>query len=244
MKINRNHIKGFAITVLTVLLYSFTNQRNDGRPVVTKINIAYTDEDAMYINQEMVNKLLIQNEINVTNMAKEKLDLNMLEQALNSDNRIQNAHVYVTINGQLRVKVKQKTPIARIIGEEAFYIDSSGGIMPLSPVFSARVPLITGTVTKEELSDMHTVAMHVYGDEFLKKNVIGIHRKRKSFILRFRVEDFEVVLGTTANIDVKFNKLKAFYQKAHKDNTLNNYSMVNLEFKDQIVCTKRKTHGK
>ena len=243
MRINRNYIKFFTILFLVVFLYSFTNQRNEKRYLVAGIAIEYTDDEAVYITQEMVNKLLIQNKENVTNMAKEKLVLNSLERVLNSNKMIEDAHVYLTIKKQLKVKIKQKTPIARVSGEESFYIDTKGEAMPLSPVFSARVPLITGTVKKERTADVHTLAMYVYNDEFLKKNVIGIHQQGKRFDIRFRTEDFIVKLGDAEHLDTKFNNLKAFYQKALKDNTLGKYSMVNLEFKNQIVCTKRKTYG-
>ncbi|MEM9687736.1 MAG: hypothetical protein AAF934_12580, partial [Bacteroidota bacterium] len=125
----------------------------------------------------------------------------------------------------------------------SFYIDTEGGSMPLSPVFSARVPLITGIANKEKLNDTYMLAKYIYNDEFLKKNVIGIHRQGRSFDIRFRVENFVIKLGDTTYLETKFNNLKAFYQKASKDNTLNTYSVVNLEFKNQIVCTKKAIYG-
>jgi len=33
--------------------------------------------------------------------------------------------------------------------------------------------------------------------------------------------------------------LKAFYQKAKKDDMLSKYSKVNLQFDNQVVCTKK-----
>jgi len=39
-------------------------------------------------------------------------------------------------------------------------------------------------------------------------------------------------------LDKKVNNLKVFYQKALKEQTLNNYSKINLQFDNQVVCTK------
>lgn len=239
MKIRKNHIKVVTVVFLVVFLYSFTNNRNERRTVIKEIDIDFTDDDVLFISREAVNKLLIQNDGGVTGVAKEKVVLNTLEQALNSSEMIQYADVYVTVNGQLKVKIKQKTPIARVDGAVSFYIDTQGGIMPLSSVYSARVPLVTGVTDKKRLTDVYTLAMYIYEDEFLRKNVIGIHRQGQHFELRFRVEDFIIKLGDVQHLSTKFNNLKAFYQKAYKDHTLHTYSMVNLAYNNQIVGTKK-----
>ena len=43
----------------------------------------------------------------------------------------------------------------------------------------------------------------------------------------------------TALTNKKINNLKAFYQKAMKDDTLNSFSVVNLRFDKQVICTKK-----
>ena len=39
------------------------------------------------------------------------------------------------------------------------------------------------------------------------------------------------------DINLKFNNLKAFYKKAAKDNFLDRYTEVNLQYYNQVVCT-------
>ena len=56
--------------------------------------------------------------------------------------------------------------------------------------------------------------------------------------LKLRQCNFEVKLGSVSFLDKKINNLKAFYQKNLHDKTLNNYSKVNLQFDNQVVCTK------
>ena len=54
-----------------------------------------------------------------------------------------------------------------------------------------------------------------------------------------RLLDFEVLVGTLENLDQKIKNLKAFYQKAKKDKLLGIYKSVNLQFDNQVVCTKK-----
>ena len=75
MKINKNYIKAVIILFLVVFLYSFTNQRNEERSIIKKIDVEFADDDVLFISRESVNKLLIQNNENVTGVAKEKVVL-------------------------------------------------------------------------------------------------------------------------------------------------------------------------
>ena len=47
-----------------------------------------------------------------------------------------------------------------------------------------------------------------------------------------------VNLGDAQDLDEKFKNFMAFYLKATKDNTLEDYAAVSLEFDNQVVCTK------
>jgi cell division protein FtsQ len=112
--------------------------------------------------------------------------------------------------------------------------------MPLSPQHSARVPLVTGVVKKEDLEAVYRMALKVYTDPFLKAYITEIHQaENKEISLKMRLLEFEVIVGTLENLDEKMNNLKAFYQKAKKDKVLDVYKSVNLQFESQVVCTKK-----
>ena len=238
MKINWNYIKFFSGILILILLFSFSNKRNENRKL-TKVNVEFIEANHPFITYPMVNKLLIQNDDSITSVAKERLALNKLEGVLNTNKMISDAHVYHTINGELGAKIKQKKPIARVGASTSFYIDSDGESMPLSPIFSARVPLVTGSVDKRKLEDIHMLAKYVYEDDFLSKNIIGIHKSNLSYELMLRKDDFKIVFGTTNNMEKKFRNFKAFYIKAQKDGILKNYQKVDLRYNNQVICTKK-----
>jgi cell division protein FtsQ len=101
------------------------------------------------------------------------------------------------------------------------------------------VPLVTGYVEKNNLKSIYIVANKIKEDEFLKKHVIEIHQDiDKVLYLKLRQCHFLVQLGDVTSLDKKINNLKAFYQKNIREKTLDNYSKVNLQFDNQVVCTK------
>ena len=238
MKINWNYIKMIVLLILVVFLYAFSSARNSKR-LVSQPNIQFIGNKNLFITQEAVSKLLIQNQQGVTNVPKETLDLNGLESTLNKNPIIEFAEVYVNVEGKLTAKVKQKTPIARVLGNNSYYIDSNGGVMPLSKNYTERVPFVTGFVGKSNLDIAYKVADYVLKDEFLKQNVIEIHQnKNNSIDLKLRQTKFVVHLGQIKQLEKKISNLKAFYIKATKDKVLDKYSKVNLQFGNQVVCTK------
>ncbi|HEX9827516.1 MAG TPA: cell division protein FtsQ/DivIB [Flavobacteriaceae bacterium] len=233
------YIKVFVLLVLVVFLFAFSSVRNSARKVSAP-EIKFMGDDNLFITHETVSKLLIQNQQSVTNKPKEIIDLNGLENALTANPMIKEAQVFIGVDGKITAEIEQKKPIARVSTNASFYLDDTGSYMPLSTNYTARVPLITGTVYKNELANVFTIASKVQQDDFLKKHVVEIHQnENKSIDLRFRLNDFTIHLGSLKSLDKKINNLKAFYQKAMRDNTLNQYSEVNLKFDNQVICTKK-----
>lgn len=238
MRINWNYIKVFTLLVAVIGLYAFSNQRS-AKKKINEIQIEFIGDQNLYITEGMVNKLLIQNYGSLNNVPKEKLVLNSIEKVIEANKMVKSAQVYLTVNGRLATKIVQRKPIGRIEGSSKFYLDDEGKQMPLSMSHSARVPIITGNITGKSLEDVYEILKYINEDEFLRKNVIGIHVEAvDDYQLRFRMEQFVVNLGGIESLEEKFNNFKAFYAKANKDKTLEEYNVVSLEFNNQVVCTK------
>ena len=238
MRINWNYIKLIALLLVITGLYAFSNQRSAAKSI-DGINIEFVGDQNLYITQGMVNKLLIQNYGPLTNVPKEKLVLNTIEKVIEANEMVKSAQVYLTVNGELTSKIVQRKPIGRIEGNSKYYLDDDGKTMPLSMSHSARVPIITGKITGKSLEDVYEILKYINKDDFLRKNVIGIHIEDEAkYQLKFRMEHFVVNLGGVDKLEEKFNNFKAFYTKANKDETLEQYNIVSLEFDNQVVCTK------
>jgi cell division protein FtsQ len=203
-------------------------------------NVKFIGDEHLFVTHETVSKLLIQNQESVTNKPKDIIDLNELESALNSNPMIKQAQVFMTVDGLITAEIEQKKPIARVSTNASYYIDETGSFMPLSTNYTARVPLVTGYIEKNDLGNVHMIAKKVHDDEFLIKHVVVIHQNQdKTIDLKFRSHDFRIHLGSLKLLDKKINNLKAFYKKAMEDSTLDQYKLVNLKFDKQVICTKK-----
>lgn len=224
---------------LVVFLYSFTSNRNANRKL-KKSEVVFVNSNALFVSEESVNKLLIENNSDVKTITKETLNLNKLENSIDEQPMIQKSEVFVSIDGVLKVVVKQKTPIARVFGEHSsFYVDYEGGIMPLSGINTARVPLISGNVDEKNVKKLSEVLKIIYDDDFLKKNIIGVQvLPNQALMMKNRSFDFEIDFGKAINVEKKFKNYKAFFQKAVLDSSLYKYKKINLKFTQQVVCTK------
>ena len=238
MKRSLKFIQPLILILLVGGLYGFAEHRHKNRKL-TNIKVSFTETENLYVTEEVVNKLLIQSNDSVSSIDKETLDLNRVEAMLNDHDMIENAEVFLTLDGKLKATVSQRKPIGRVAGNSSFYLDRNGEIMPLSEYYSARVPLMFG-FDGSTVAEVYGIVSYIQNDDFLRKHITGITRlNAEAYALELRENDFQVYFGDTTKIDLKFNNFKAFYKKATKDKKLDTYKKVNLQFGDQVVCTKK-----
>lgn len=236
---NWTNIRLGLMFVLVIFLFSFTSNRNKNRKL-TKLAVVFVGDNAPFVKQETVNKLLIENKRDPSGIQKVELDLNKLEKTLDAQEMIEKSDVYVSIDGVLKAVVKQKTPIARVFEDGgSFYVDYEGNRMPLSTNFTARVPLVSGVINKKNNEDLAKLFRVIYEDPFLKKNIIGIQiMPNGSLKMLNRNFDYQIDFGRLMNVELKFKNYKAFFQKAVLDSSLYKYKKIDLRFTEQVVCTK------
>lgn len=222
-----------------IFMYSFARIKNQERKI-QQINIAFNEDDYPFLNETMVNNLLIQNFEGSSKVKKERVDLKKLENVLNANKYVDNSEVFCSIDGILSAKVKQKKPIIRVINENgSYYLDDKGDKVPLSENFTPRVPVYYGVISENELDELVAVFSYIDNDEMLKHNIIDIKKSQKgNIIFSVRDYDYKVIFGTEANMETKFKNYKAFLQHASKDTLIKNYKSVNLIFTQQVICAK------
>ena len=238
MKLNWGVIKFGLLLLLIGLLFGFTNQRNEVRKLLP-IKVDFVDENEPFITDDTVNKLLIQNGESITSIDKETLVLNEMEQRLLGDPMIRNAEVFVTVEGEVRALIEQRNPIGRVASSPDYYLDADGKKMPLSKVYSARVPLITGR-SKNNFSEVTELLLAIEEDDFMRSSIVGVHVKTDgNVVMQLRKYDCKVHFGKPKNIARKFQNFKAFYKKTKQDKLITNYSLIDLQFGNQVVATKK-----
>ena len=218
-------------------LAGFTHIRHKTKSIES-VQIHYQQDKEIYIDETSVNKLLIQNKEQIKDLPVERLDLNLVETQVEAHPMVENAEVYLNIDRTLHAIIKQRKPLARVIGGEQYYIDSKGEKMPLSEHYSARVPIVLG-LNKKDIASGYKLIKHVQEDLFLKQNITQIRAYPEGqFGLSFRNHNFKIFIGKAEQLNQKFMNFKAFYVKAEKDTLLNNYKRIDLQYGNQVVCEK------
>lgn len=238
-RFNWNNIRLVLIVALMIFLYSFSGIKNKEREI-EKINIAFNADDYPFLNETMVNNLLIQNLQGSSKVKKEKVDLKKLEDLLNANKYVDNSEVFCSIDGLLNAKIKQKKPIIRVINENgSYYLDDKGSKVPLSENFTPRVPVYYGIIKENEIEELTRVFSFIENDEMLRHNIVDIKKSQKgNIIFSVRDYDYKVIFGNEANMETKFKNYKAFLQHATKDTLIKSYKSVNLIFTQQVICAK------
>ena len=188
----------------------------------------------------------------------------LLESIINSNAFVARAEVFSTADGKLSIEVKQRNPVMRVINgsNESFYVDDEGAFMPLSEKYSADVTVANGfipntfaqkkirTFTREESADT-SAHLSLLEELFVLNQFIGTHEFWNAQIEQMYVNDegdielvprvgnHIIVFGDTQNMTEKFDKLFHFYTEGLNHTGWNQYKIINLKFKDQVVCTKK-----
>ena len=246
-------------------LLSFVNKKeNDikGR----SINIKISDESELsFVSEEDVIEFLQKRKDTLINHSVHKSNFYEIEKSLNAHPAISKANIAVDINGDVRIKLEQRNPIVRIFNlqGESFYIDAEKKLMPLSDNYAARVPVASGHIAEwyslfypisiDELEtdssltsiscldDIYRVAEYLQKDSAMGALIHQLYITKEGEIELYpAVGNHKILFGKGEDVEEKFKKLKIFYTEGLNSlNSWNNYSAINLKFRNQVICIKK-----
>lgn len=228
------------------------------------ITVNATGEN-QFVDEDDVKHFFIERHDALLNAEVKDVNINALEKALNSHPAIENADLSVDVNGDVKINVTQRTPLVRVLtmGGESYYIDTQSKLMPLSDKYTARVLVVNGYVhepysrrymfsvneiAKNEifrevsmLDDIYEMAIYITKDTVLNGLVQQLSvNEEKEFEMYPAIGNHKIIFGSATDIAEKFEKLKVFYREGlNKTDNWNKYSIINLKFKNQVVCTKK-----
>tara|TARA_B110000305_G_scaffold223311_1_gene267742 strand:- start:486 stop:1202 length:717 start_codon:yes stop_codon:yes gene_type:complete len=238
MRFNWLKIKLILLLALISGLFYSTISVNNLREIKSS-DIYMYDYDSLLISedsiQSVISELLVLKNINKSNIHK-----NNLEFELNKNQLINQSDIFIDVSGKMIVNIKQRKPIARFLDNKN-YLDVNGLIMPKSKDYSPVVPIIVGfNKSTLQLKSIYKLSHFIYEDKFLRKNITKIIiDSTGNFVLQLRKHKFKVSLGRLDKLELKVNNFKAFYIKGMKDQLLNKYSTINLQFDNQVVGVKK-----
>jgi cell division protein FtsQ len=243
------------IIILPFFLSASASTRPCGR---ISINIIDSAEYHFVTKGQLLN-LVYSNGGNIIGMPAKDIRINDIERSINDLRELKSAEVYTSIDGTLHVYIDQRNPLMRVIPDEGgdFFVDEDGFLFRRRNLYSPRVHIIEGnidvtpamlnkvsildTVIKNTiLKDIYDFVKYINRSNFWAAQIDQIYVDRKHEVdLIPRVGNHTIHLGTFENYRDKLKNLYAFYDKVLPDVGWNKYSVINLEYSDQIVCKRR-----
>lgn len=226
---------------ILVFLVSFSAKRHACKPL-TDIKIKVDHESGkFFVNDSLVRKVVDGKQLRVSQVALGNMEVSEVENLLDRNSFVKKSEVFQDINGEMKVQILQETPVARInTGLDEFYLSEELTKMPLSSLYAAEVLLVGGQIEEEDYEGLRALTQFISADKLLKKHIIAVKKEKpNSFILLVNKGDYVIEFGELKNFDLKFEKLKLFYDQFLGKVGLNYYERINLRFNNQIVATKR-----
>ena len=198
---------------------------------------------AGFITKKEVATLLEKKGISPIGKDLERVRTKTLERELAKHPLIDQVECYKTPSGKLCIEVTQRIPILRVMSAngENYYLDNKGTVMPPDAKCVAHLAVVTGNVEKSfAMRDLYKFGVFLHNNKFWDAQIEQIHvLPDQNIELVPRVGDHLVYLGKLENFEDKLARLKEFYKKGLNRVGWNKYSRINLEFSNQIICTKR-----
>lgn len=243
-----------ALVVALFISVSFINkQEKTVTCSAIKVSIEPT-EAANFVDREMVLKTIRKdgNEQKIIGLTINNIGIPWLEKKLCGNPMIKTAQVYSDMNGVLNIHITQRRPILRIFNAfgESYYLDEDGLKMPVSPDYTAHVPVASGFIFEHGTGRdsaqspvgkaLFKIATYVDKDTFWNAQIEQIFVTAESeFTLIPNVGEQTIIFGDANDVEDKFKRLMLFYQEAMSRIGWNTYSSINVKYKNQIVCKKK-----
>ncbi|WP_185882605.1 cell division protein FtsQ/DivIB [Blattabacterium cuenoti] len=234
------------ITILYFTLISilfFFSQKTYKNRNLTRLNIiinpSYSDH---VINENIVKNILFDKDKGYITKNIGQLCILRMEQKLNHYPFIKKSEIFLSVDGTLNIKIQEKTPILRIKnGKKKHYLTNDAESLEFfSSSFQPRVILAQGEFSKEEKRELVNLVNVINSDELLKHQIISIKKTKDNiFSLIPKIGNHYIILGNITNFRKKLKKLKAFYKQYLNKIDINQYRLIDLQYKNQVVAKKR-----
>jgi cell division protein FtsQ len=122
-------------------------------------------------------------------------------------------------------------------------------MLPLSEKFSARLPVFTNFPSDKKvlakadsslLGDIRTISLALQKDSFSMAMVEQVDiTPQRMFEMIPKIGNQLIVFGDATDVNAKLEKLKLFYKEIIVKAGWNNYSVINVQYKNQVVAKRK-----
>jgi cell division protein FtsQ len=215
--------------------------------------------DYHFVTKRQLLNLAYGNSLRIAGKQVKDVSVSAIEGRINVLRELKKAEAYMGIDGLVHIWVEQRNPVMRVLPDNGgdYFVDEEGIVMRRRNLYNPRLHIVEGNVNISSamlngisvldtsikhsvLKDIYPLVNYINEDRFWSAQIDQIYIDNNDEIdLIPRAGNQLIHLGTVENYEGKLRNLQAFYDKVLPEVGWNKYSVINLEFKDQIVCKKR-----
>lgn len=235
------------MTYIVYAMFFLSGPDEEERCTAVELTVEKDNGSSMFVDAGDIEKILKNANVYPKGMLMKDVDTEKIEETIRGNEFISKVECYKSSNGKLCVNVEQRVPVVFVIpdGKDGYFVDAQGKIIP-NRNSATNLVVASGNIDEKYASkELAEFGQFLQTDEFWNNQIEQIYvtkdRKGKRVVeIVPRVGDQIVYLGTLENYQKKLRKLRTFYDKAVGTVGWEKYARVNLEYDNQIICTKRK----
>ena len=237
-----------SIIIATVLLcyLIFTvfmlQGRNQEIPCNNLIITIKDSLDRQFLSQNEIVALLKTAQLYPIDKPLNTINTYAIEKKIAENVLVSTVTAYKTPSGSIKIDITQKTPVLRVFtARENYYVDESGQVMPTNNQHAVYLPVASGNIEKSlATTELYKFTLFLHRNEFWNNQIeqIYVHLNQDVELIP-RIGDHRIILGDFEDFEEKMNKLRLFYEQAIPKIGWEKYEIINLKYKNQIVCTKK-----
>ena len=245
----------FAAAVTGLMGFIYVEQgKQHIKQVVIKIN---REGEKGFLNKEAI-KRMVDKFDSLPNKKVNQINIQTIESAVNKNPFVEIADVFINIDKDLVINIEEKRAFLRIFNRknDGFYIDHSGNIFPLSSEYTPRVLIASGYIDAIQQADKISIYDSVYSNthlvdlfeltrlinenKFLAAQIGQIYvNSRGEFDMVPLLGNHIIKFGTMEDAKTKLGNLDTFYKKALLGEGWEKYAIINLKYKNQVICKRK-----
>ena len=234
MNKNRSILFLLIITLLFITCVYMSHIKHNYKNYLS-LQILYT-EKPMLLNDSIVNKLLTQNLSGELVLKKDGLDLNILENRMNSIPEVENVELYVNLKKNLFLTITERKPLFKVESSPPYFSDSNGILFNFKALDSLEIPSFKTSSSTLSLGTTAKFIKNLKADIFLNSELETIFLKNNIYEIKLKSYDFKIIFGKPTDVKTKIKKLKVFCALKNIRDSIDDYIKINLSYNNQIVA--------
>ncbi len=179
-------------------------------------------------------------------------------ESLNQIPWVTSVEAEINLKSILDVEVVECEPIMRVYNKKgnSVYLDEEGNLFSTDNDYVPHLLVASGNINfpindkgnindenyvDTDLPEIFSLMKEIVHDDYARICVKQVFKdKNKNYVFSLNNTNIIVIFGDVNNIKEKLFKMRHFFNKMQGNPEMDNYKEINLNFKNQVVCTKKK----